>query len=233
MSDHPIERLPVFTKAEEGEVLEVNEQERTIKAKITTDRVDSDQEVVITSGLKFGRFEKNPVVLFMHDMWAVVGKSLWQQVTKRAVIAKTRFAETDMAEDVFQLYAGGFLKGWSLGMDWRTIVRRELKTADLKKRPDWAGARSLITSADVIEYSACSIPANPDALNKAYGEGRFKTVRPWIELDNGAGEEQNEERRVTPIRKVCPVRSVKRRVLSVGEVSRVVDREVRLACGRP
>ncbi len=226
-------RLPIYTKVSAGEMLDVDKGERTIKSKITSDRVDSDQEVVITSGLKLERFHKNPVVLFMHDPYTVVGKSLWQKIGKNSIVASTRFAQTELAEDVFQLYAGGFLKGWSIGMEWQSIERRDLKPGDLKKRPDWAGARSVITSAEIIEYSAVSIPANPDALNRAYAKGMFKTARPWIELDIEGESEQDLERRVQVLRKVVPIRLVRRKVFSVGDVSRRIDRELRLACGRP
>lgn len=233
MSEHRMTRSPVYTKADVSEVIDVDERERTIKSKITTDKVDSDQEVVITSGLKLARYEKNPVVLFMHDPFTVVGKSLWQKVGKNAIVAKTRFAETELADDVFKLYAGGFLKGWSVGLDWQSVKRRDLEPTDLKKRPDWAGARTVIESAELIEYSAVSIPANPDALNRAYAKGMFKTARPWIELDIEEEETQNSTRRVAPVKTVIPVRSVRRKVFSVGEISRLVDRNLRLACGRP
>ncbi len=179
-----------YTKAQTSEVVDVDEKERTVKAIITTDRVDSDKEVVVTSGLNFKRFQTNPVVLFMHDGFAPpVGKSLWQKVKKHEVLALTRFAETDFAEEIFQLFLGGFLRAWSIGMDPGTVKVRDVEEADIRKRKDHAGARRFIESADVVEYSAVTVPANEDAVNRAayekelaaaYSKGLIKHTAKYI-----------------------------------------------------
>ena len=163
--------MKVTTKTHVAEVVDVDKEARTVKAIITTDGVDSDKEVVLTSGLNFERFQKNPVVLFMHDATAPIGKSLWQKVGKRQVMAKTQFATTDLAQEVFKLYEEGILKGWSIGMDPSSMKIRDMEEGDIRKRKEWAAAKRMIESAEVVEYSGVSIPANPDALNRAYGKG--------------------------------------------------------------
>lgn len=238
----PDSQSMVFTKAhaDSTEVLDVDTGKRTIKAKITTDRVDSDLEVVITSGLNFKRFEKNPVVLFMHDPYVVIAKSLWQQTKSGYVIALTRFAETDFADDIFKLYEGGYMRGWSIGMHWSSIKRRDITPADVRKRTDWAGAQTIIEKADVLEYSAASIPANAEALNRALTKGLFKTARPKIEAimaPKGVDKQERtvkNSRRVRTLRIVRPVEQVVRpKLLSVGEAADAVDRRLRLLRGLP
>ncbi len=158
-------------KTHVAEVVDVDVKERTVKAIITTDGVDSDKEVVLTSGLKFDRFQKNPVVLWMHQADVPIGKSLWQKVGKRQVMAKTQFATTAVAQEVFKLFEEGILKGWSIGMDPSSMKIRDMEEGDVRKRKEWIGAKRMIESADIVEYSAVSVPANPDALNRAYGKG--------------------------------------------------------------
>ena len=170
-----------YTKAQVSEVVDVDEKERTVKAVITTDRVDSDMEVVVTSGLNFDRLRKNPVVLFNHNAGAPpIGKSLWQKVKKHEVLALTRFAETDFAEEIFQLFKGGFLRAWSIGMDPGTVKVRNVEEADVRKRKDHAGARRFLDEADVVEYSAVTVPANEDALNRAFDKGMIKHAAKYI-----------------------------------------------------
>jgi hypothetical protein len=94
--------------------------------------------------------------------------------------AVTQFAETDFAEEVFQLCTGGFLKGWSVGMDYNTIERRDITEQDVRKRKDWAGARWVIEKAMIGEYSVVSLPANEDALTQASAKGLVKLTRKWF-----------------------------------------------------
>lgn len=223
----------VKTIASVADVVDVDEKERTVKAKISTDSVDSDKEVVLPSGLNLKRFQKNPTVLFMHDPFSLVGKSLWQKVGKRDVMAKTRFAETPLADEVFQLYVGGFIRGWSVGLDPMTIKRRDMTAVDVRKRKDWAGGLQIIESANMVEYSAVTLPANEDALNRAFTKGRFSIVRPILEKHWDLGDRGETERHIEPVRFVRPVkRSVKRRPLSVGDLEVMIDQRLRLLRGR-
>jgi hypothetical protein len=233
--------LPVCTKAAAVELRtdDVNEEERSVKARISTDRTDSDLDVVLPQGLRWDRFRKNPVVLFMHDPFGLpIGTSMWQKVGKRDVLAKTRFANTEFADELFKMFAGGFLRAWSLGMDPMTVKRRDITQSDVRKRTDWAGARYIIEAAEVVEYSAVTIPANEDALNRAFTKGKFAHVRPimeyrWSQLDKAGpiSDTVTGGRRVRPV-KVEPIRSVKVVRPTVGGVQAAIDREVRRVTGQ-
>lgn len=169
--------MPIVTKAS---VVDVNKRDRTVNAIIATDRVDSDKEVIQIAGLDMSRFDKNPVVLFMHDPHSVVGKCTEWRRRKKDITAVTQFAETDLAEEVFQLCIDGFLKGWSVGMECGSIERRDITAQDVRKRKDWTGARWIIEKAMVGEYSVVSLPANEDALTQASKKGLIKLTRKWL-----------------------------------------------------
>lgn len=237
-TDFPI---PICTKAAaiELRIDDVDEKERSVKARISTDRTDSDLEVVLPQGLIWDRFQKNPVVLFMHDPFGLpIGTSMWQKIGKREVLAKTRFAEHEFADEVFKMFVDGILRGWSLGMDPMSVRRREIRPSDVRKRSDWAGARHIIEGAEVVEYSAVTIPANEDALSKAFSKGLFPHVRPvWEFRQKGfdkvrpVSDTVSSGRRVRPVN-IRPIRSVKAVSLSVGEVGTLIDRTFRTVRGQ-
>lgn len=167
----------LYTKSIEVKAADIDTSKRTVTGVITTDSVDSDQEVVMTEGLDMTAHEKNPVVLFMHNPSSVVGKCNDRRRRKKSIVAMTQFAETELADEVFQLYVNGFLKGWSIGMDFSTVVRREITPDDVRKRKDWAGARWIIEKAKMVEYSAVSIPANSEALTEADEKGMLSYTK--------------------------------------------------------
>lgn len=158
-----------------GKTVDFDEASRSLTSVISREVVDSDGEVIIVDGLDFSRFQKNPVVLWMHDPRDVIGTAEWWKPRSKGgvkeLIAKTRFAETALAEEIFTLAIGGFLKGTSIGMHWPSIVRRDVNPTDLKDCPHWAGARQVVMQAQLMEYSHVSIPANPDSLTMAHSKG--------------------------------------------------------------
>lgn len=173
---------PVYGKSVEGDVCDVDTMNMTIKATITTDSLDRDQEVILTEGLNLTCYDSNRVVLFMHDPFRPIGKSLWLKRDRGRLIAKTQFARKNpFAAEVFELYAEGIMKAWSIGMDPYTIAYRPCKDVDLRVRPDWKGCRRIIEKADLIEYSGVTVGANPDALNRAIGSGICKATKAYFE----------------------------------------------------
>lgn len=236
-TDFPV---PICTKAAAIELQtdDVDEKERTVKARISTDRTDSDLDVVLPGGLIWDRFRKNPVVLFMHDPFGLpVGKSLWQKVGKREVVAKTQFAEHEFADEVFKMFVDGILRGWSIGMDPMSARRRDIQPSEIRKRPDWAGARHIIERAEVVEYSVATIPANEDALSKAFSKGLFPHVRPVLEFRQKGFDKPGPVSHTVHVGR--PVRHVKieprliRDVpLSVGKVETMINRTLRRVRGQ-
>ena len=142
---------------------EVDDEERTVTAVISTDIVDRDKEVLLPKGVDFEKYEKNPVVLWAHEYSATpIARSLWLKKGYKGITAKIKFALTDKAEEVYQLFKGGFLKAFSVG--FLPTKSHEPKPDEIKKRPEWAEARRIIDEWELLEFSAVPVPANPDAL---------------------------------------------------------------------
>ncbi len=73
--------------------------------------------IVLTAGIDFTRFKKNPVMLFMHDMNKLIGKWVELTVEGDKVYAKPVFnSKNAFAKEKQQEYVDGFLNGVSLGL---------------------------------------------------------------------------------------------------------------------
>ncbi len=166
--------------------VQIDRDRKELVMTFTTQIVDRDKDVVLTQGLNLDSIDPskrnaNPVVLFMHDAHICVAKFLWVKKQKTQGIGKVKFAPTPFAQELFTLYAEGFLRMWSIGMDWATIKRRRPEPAEIRKNPTWSEAEFIVEYADVYEVSAVSIGANPQALNKAASAGLMKHTGPMIE----------------------------------------------------
>jgi len=143
--------------------IDIDEDERSLTAIINTDTVDRDGEVLLPKGANLENFMKNPVVLWAHDYYDTpIARALWIKKGRGRITAKAKFADTDKAEEVYQLYKGGFLNAFSVGFDPGSP--REPKPEEIKANPDWANARRIYETWELLEFSAVPVPANPDAL---------------------------------------------------------------------
>ena len=146
--------------------IKIDDDERTITAVISTGSIDRDKEVVKATGGNFDSYLKNPVVLWAHDYKEMpIAKTVWLKQGTKKITAKARFAETEMAEEVYQLYKGGFLKAFSIGFIPKK--RHSPTPDDIKKNPDLVDAWNIIDEWELLEFSAVPIPANPEALMQA------------------------------------------------------------------
>lgn len=135
-----------------------DETTRTLAIVVSTSRQDRQGDIIETAGLDFANFERNPVVLWAHDLQRPpVGRVLQVRKTGNGVEALVEFADTPFAREVFSLYAGGYLSAWSIGF----IPRR------WERLPATQGGGYHILEAEVVEISAVPVPANPEALTKA------------------------------------------------------------------
>ena len=150
-------------KAYVGEIKDIDENERTITAFISTEALDRQNDVMVASGAQLSNYKRNPVVLWAHQYATPpIGRNLWikRPKDKPGLLAKTQFANTEFADEIFQLYKEQFLNAWSVG-----FVPLETKDAE-----DGGNGRR-IEKWDLLEYSAVPVPANPEALQLAYQKG--------------------------------------------------------------
>lgn len=164
---------------------EVNEEERTVVAYVTTEALDRDKEIVLAAGADLTNYRKNPVVLWGHDSRSPpVAKNIWIRQDGHGLLAKTQYAKTDRAEEIWQLRKEGFLKGYSIGFQPKTGKTIEGLAAygpphekELRANPEWKEARNIVRAWEMVEYSDVPVPCNPEALARAY-HGKSLNISP-------------------------------------------------------
>lgn len=167
-----------------GYVKEINAEERSVTAYVSTHQWDRMGERFAKGAWNLEAFKKNPVVLMGHDTGSLpIGKAVAIAEDEQGLLAKTVFhEETQMAKDVFNLYKAGFLNAFSVGFIPKNFVAEPLPGGDSKG--------IVFTDAELYEYSAVAVPANPGALvSRELGEMVFKTfgkmVQPVLEDKDG------------------------------------------------
>lgn len=166
-------------------VASIDEAERTVTAVISSDAIDRDREILLPKGIRLERFERNPVVLWSHDASSPpIAKALWVKKGAKRITAKLKFAVTERAEEVWQLFKDGFLHAFSVGF---MPLKGHTPTPDeIKKTPEWAEARYIIDEWELLEFSPVTVPANPDALMLACKNGKIhisKALQADLDID--------------------------------------------------
>lgn len=167
---------------------EIDDDERTVTAVISTSTVDREKEVLLPKGADYEQYLKNPVVLWAHDYRETpIGKALWVKSARKTITAKVRFAETDKADEIYQLFKGHFLNAFSVGFLPAEDGSHPPTPDEVKKNPDWAEAKRIYDKWELLEFSAVPVPANPEALATAV---KSKDISISRELQDELGIEE-------------------------------------------
>jgi hypothetical protein len=163
----------ITTKLYEAKLEDMNETERTVTSIISTEAIDRDEEIVLASGADLESYRTNPTVLWCHDYRAKPhAKNLWirqyQGPKGDGLIAKTQYATTPAAEEIWQLRKGGFLKGYSIGFIPKKGCYGPPTEEEIKSKPEYRNCRCVIRKWELLEYSDCNVPSNRDAVSLAY-----------------------------------------------------------------
>lgn len=156
--------------------LEVSAGERSVVARINTAAVDRYKTVIDPAGVNLKSYEANPVVLWNHgegNDGKPVGRNAWIRHSKsdKALLAKTLFFDDEFSDGIFRLYQAGGLRAFSVNIV-PDMARCSSPTADeIRKRPELAECYLMFRSSDLAEYSAVSVPGNPEALTMAVSRG--------------------------------------------------------------
>ena len=151
---------------------EFNDAERTITHFISTESVDRDGDIVRSDGGNFASYRANPIVLWRHDdREPPIGKNLWLKIDTRngvkGILAKTQFADTEDAIEIYNLWKGGFLSAASIRFSPTKSINLTDSSWGPKEFVEW----------ELLEYSIVPIPANAEALRLA-----LKSVKPGVAL---------------------------------------------------
>jgi len=159
--------------------LKFEENERAVISHITTDTVDRDHEIVSPNGAVLTDYRKNPVVLFGHDHSGglPIGKNIWIKRDEKGLVAKTVYANHQLANDVYEFQKEGFPLAKSIGFIPLKVTKfdegsEERKQGTLRRYDKWI----------LLEYSDVPVPSNPDAVALAVSKGLLteKEADEWM-----------------------------------------------------
>lgn len=141
-----MEKLKGYLEVKAGEITGV----------ASTEAVDRDGEVIKQNGWDLTNFNRNPVLMLMHNYQEFpVGKITEISVTGGQLTFKAIFTEaTQKAIEAYALVKEGILSAFSVG-----FIPREYDPKD----------NSTITKAELLEISLVPVPANPEAIVLAKG----------------------------------------------------------------
>ena len=169
------------THASRGQTLRVDPAAMIVRAVISTATPDRAGDVILPAGLRNAdEFLRNPVVLWAHQRsMPPIGTCERLTIEPDRIIAETKFsASSPFAADVFNLYAEGVLRGWSIGFV-------PSKSAPLPAGRGKGSGGVCFREWDLLEYSAVPVPENPQALTLAVRKGLVKDseLRHWLVRD--------------------------------------------------
>jgi len=164
--------LTVQRKLITAKSFSVNEEAFSLTAIISTKTVDRDGDIVEPRGVDLVNYKQNPVVLWAHDrQLPPIAKALEILVSDDTVMANVLFDKDDgFARMIFNKYAKGFLRTWSIGFG-----------ADEENVEPLTDGDGLITGLhfrqwELTEFSAVPVPANPEAVTRELAEMDLKSA---------------------------------------------------------
>ena len=129
---------------------------------ISDESVNSYGFVIKTEGIDTTAFERNPVMLYMHERKTVVGR--WENLRKEEnkLLADAVFDEsTELGRTVKNQVENGFLRSASIGVD--IVEKKNINGTET------------VTKSVLLEVSIVDIPSNKNAL-KLYRKGHFQRL---------------------------------------------------------
>lgn len=143
-----------------GELKGINAEEKSITALVSTYEWDRYDEKFSKGAWDLKNFLDNPVVLWSHNKsLPPIARAVSITETDKGLESKMVFdMENDFAKNIFRLYKEKFLKAFSVGFwpDWNSAKFEPMEGSN-KQGLVWG-------KAELLEYSAVAVPANPGAL---------------------------------------------------------------------
>jgi len=143
----------------------VDVEKRQIRVLASTGGLDRDDERLLPSAFKkrLSIYQSNPVILAAHQHRLddgtppVVGRAASIWVDTAGLWCVIEFAKTELAEQYWLLYSGGFMKAVSIGF-------APLAWSDTNEN---GKAVRIFTEVELFEISLVAVPANREALSKS------------------------------------------------------------------
>jgi HK97 family phage prohead protease len=140
-----------------GKVKQVDDN--TVLACVSKERVDRADELVMVNGIDFSEYiSKNPIVLWQHDPTNPIARCVSLSVVGDELLATIKFPPAGvsaLSDTARGLIKNDIVNAWSIGFT-------PLSTEPMD-RADPRGPQRYL-AVELCEISACSIPANRDAI---------------------------------------------------------------------
>lgn len=160
----------------------LDQENRIIQMIGSTEDFDRVGDRMFMNGLILANYLKNPIILPNHDYESqAIGKSLDVNVVNSQLIFKIQFADTDLGNQWFYLYANKFMNASSIGF------------IGLEYTPNNQGGYDY-TKWELLELSLVTVPCNPNAIQRAFKDGKiskalFDSINKESEVENMKVEE--------------------------------------------
>lgn len=137
------------------------------RVRISNDSLNSYGTRIITAGLDTAQYERNPVLLYMHERGQVVGYVTAIEKTDSELTGELMFdGASELSERCRKQFEFGSLRMVSAGLD---IIETSADAADMLP----GQTRPTITRSRLVEVSVADIGANDDALVLSRGGRRL------------------------------------------------------------
>ena len=139
----------------------VDQSRRAVTFVQSTAIEDRAGDVIDQSGWRLERYLQNPVVLWAHDHdIPAIGRNERLRVEANSLVGEVVFASAEQhpfADTIYRLVAGSFINTGSVGF---LPLRWEFTDKGVK-----------FIESELIEFTICNVPMNPQALARAASEG--------------------------------------------------------------
>lgn len=128
------------------------------RVRLTNDSLNSYGYRVLTSGIDLSLYEKNPVLLYMHERGRVIGRMTDLKVGDGEITGVPEFDEaTELSVQCKKQWEKGSLRMVSIGFDVLEVSTDKSLLVDGQTRPT-------VTKSRIFEVSIVDIGANGDAI---------------------------------------------------------------------
>jgi len=148
----------VEKKAKLAYAKSVDSAKKTVTAYVSTYEWDRTDEKFAPGAWDLTNYKKNPIVLWGHDgSNPPIGRAIDVREDEFGLLAVAEFdTESARGAEIFGLFERGFLNAFSVGFIPKAHMMEPL--------PDQVSKGVVWTEAELLEFSAVSIPANPGAV---------------------------------------------------------------------
>jgi len=219
--------------------MSVNSGDRAFIAKITTNAVDRDREVLIPQGMHSADYEKNPMIFWAHEYFRPpLGKATALNRYDDHWMARGEMAERPenhpeaaewFPDTVLSLMDQGVIRGVSGGFD--TITSHKPTPSDRAKYGD--RVEKVVGKWNLLESSIAPMPANQDALITAVGKGiiHSATAKAVWGIQPPKAQKKTARRRAMIVVPAMPKAKAKPKIRQA-QVEKAVAAAIAKRCGR-